>query len=179
MSQLASRYATALFEVTQKNGITAETLDSLLALSSALESNPRVREALKAPLLTDKDKEEILNNALGGSPSREVETFIKLLAKNNRLNEIPLMAAAFENKVSTNKGIMKGTVSSATELSPDEKSRVQKMIENKLKTTVELSYQTKPEMIGGIEAKVGSYIFEDSVKSHMSKLNDFITRRVQ
>ena len=27
--------------------------------------------------------------------------------------------------------------------------------------------------------RVGSYIFEDSIKSHMQKLNDFITRRVQ
>jgi len=179
MSQLAGRYATALFEVTQKNGVTAETLESLLALSAALESSPRVVEALKAPLLTDKDKEEILKSAFGGTPSREIETFIKLLTKNNRLHEIAAVVAAYESKVSAGKGVMRGTVSSAAELTPDEKGRVQKMIENKLKTTVELSYQTKPEMIGGIEAKVGSYIFEDSVKSHMSKLNDFITRRVQ
>ena len=179
MSQLASRYASALFEVTQKNGITAETLDSLLALSSAITNNPQVNEALKAPLLTDLEKQQILKVSLGGAPSKELETFIKLLSKNNRLHEIPQMTAAYEDKVTADKGLMKGTVSSATELSPDEKSRVQKMIENKLKTTVELNYQIKPEMIGGIEAKVGSYIFEDSVKSHMSKLNDFITRRVQ
>jgi F-type H+-transporting ATPase subunit delta len=179
MSQLANRYATALFEVTEKNSTTSQVLALLETLKTSLRMNPDVINLIKTPMLSDGDKEAIIKSALGDSVPDEMSSFIKLLTKNNRLHDLPVIAEAFEQKVTHSKGLLKGTVSSAMELSADEKNSIRSMIEKKLQSKVELSYQIRPEMIGGIEAKVGSFLFEDSVKSHMSKLNDFITRRVQ
>ena len=89
------------------------------------------------------------------------------------------IVTAFEEKSSLDLGVISGVVRSAAELSVDEKESVKKMIEEKLSKKVELQFTVDSKMIGGIEAKVGSYIFENSIKSHMQKLNDFITRRVQ
>jgi F-type H+-transporting ATPase subunit delta len=179
MSQLSERYATALFEVTKQKGNTQEVLEVLLALRQSLLSNKEIMDVLATPLISDEDKVAVLKNALGTGLNEELSTFFSLITKNNRLAQIPTIVKAFEGKVSQDLGVESGVVRSAIKLSDGEKQNVQNLIEKKLGKKVELSYSVDEKMIGGIEAKVGSYIFEDSIKTHMQKLNDFITRRVQ
>ena len=179
MSQLAERYANALFDVTTQKGNTQDTLDILAALKEALQSNPDIHDVLSTPLISDNDKIAVLKSAVAGGLNDELGTFFQLLTKNNRLSEIPLIADAFKERSLKDKNVTQGTVESAVELSDTEKNNVTKMIEDKLTTKVDLTFKVNPNMIGGIEAKVGSYIFEDSIKTHIQKLNDFITRRVQ
>ncbi len=179
MSQLADRYSTALFEVLKDKNQIDQNLESLVALKESLNSNKQILEILNAPLIDDNEKLAIIKNAFSEGMTKELETFFQLLSKNGRLADLPLIVARLEEKVANEQGIERGVVRSAMELNDDEKERIQSIIENKLSKKVELQFNVEANMIGGIEAKVGSYIFEDSVKSHMQKLNDFITRRVQ
>lgn len=179
MSQISERYATALYEVTQAKGNTSEVLATLKALKTSFEENKDVLEMLNAPLLSDTDKEAVLKSAIANAINDELSTFFSLLIKNNRLLLLPQIVQALEDKVAQEMGVESGTVRSATELTDSEKTEVQKLIEKKLSKKVDLSFVVDSKMIGGIEAKVGSYIFENSIKTHMQKLNDFITRRVQ
>lgn len=179
MSQLAERYAIALFEVTKKKGNGQECLETLAALKESLLANKDILEILGTPLISDSEKEGVLKSAVGSAMNDELATFFQLIAKNNRLSELPQIITAYQNKAAEDMGLVSGSVRSATELTDQEKSEVKKMIEKELSTNVELNFVVDSTMIGGIEARVGSYIFEDSIKSHMQKLNDFITRRVQ
>jgi F-type H+-transporting ATPase subunit delta len=179
MSQLSERYATALYEVTQAKGNTNEILDTLLALRTSLEENKDVLQVLTTPLISETEKEGLLKTAVASALTDELTTFFKLLVKNNRLGELSQIVLAFKERVARELGVESGVVRSATELNDTEKKEIQKLIEKKLSKKVELTYVIDSKMIGGVEAKVGSYIFEDSIKTHMQKLNDFITRRVQ
>ncbi|MCB0378750.1 MAG: ATP synthase F1 subunit delta [Bdellovibrionales bacterium] len=178
MSQVAERYALALFEVAEKKGTVETTEETLSALAQSIRGNQEVLKVLGSPLVSSDEKVSLLKTALGGAMTEELTTFFDLLAKNNRLDFIPEIVDAFQSVISKTTGIMSGEVTSASELSDQEKSKIKAMIESKLARKVELKYIVKPDMIGGVEAKVGSYIFEDSIKSHMQKLNEFITRRV-
>ena len=86
-------------------------------------------------------------------------TFLQLLAKNSRLDMIPHIVRAFQEVLSKKTGILTGIVHSATELNDLEKSEIKQNIESKLSQKVELNFQVKKEMIGGIEAKVGKLYF--------------------
>ena len=179
MSQLSDRYATALYEATKSKGNSNEVLETLKALRMSLTENKEVLGVLSSPLISDTEKVGVLKMAVGPGLNDELSTFFTLLAKNNRLTELPSIVTALETKFSDDMGVESGSVRSAIELSDSEKTNVKSMIEKKLGKKVELTYAVDGSMIGGIEAKVGSYIFEDSIKTHMQKLNDFITRRVQ
>ena len=179
MSQLSERYAIALYEVTKSKNNTEEVLDVLTALRQSLLENKEILEVLATPLMSDTEKVGVLKNAVGAMLNDELSTFFTLITKNNRLGELPSIIKAFEEKVASAMGVEKGSVKSAVELTDSEKTNVKSLIENKLGKKVNLTFAVDKNMIGGIEAKVGSYIFENSIKSHMQKLNDFITRRVQ
>ena len=179
MSQVADRYASALYDVCQQKGTTAKVLDGLVALGDIMVASPDIEGALTSPLISNDDKVKTLKAAMAANLTPELESFFQLIAKNNRFSSIPGIVTAFKNQVEQTSGVMSGVVRSATELSADEKKNLQKVIEDKLERKVQLSYTLDKDMIGGVEARVGSYIFEDSIKSHMQNLNDFITRRVQ
>ena len=179
MSQLADRYATALYEATKKSGSSAQVLETLVALKESIADNKQIMEILSMPLISPAEKQDVLKSAVGQSFNEELGNFFQLLARNNRLGALPSIVTSLQEKTAEDLGVVAGKVRSAVELSEQEKAEVKKIIESQLSSSVELKFQVDPEMIGGIEAKVGSYIFEDSIKSHMQKLNDFITRRVQ
>ena len=178
MSPLAKPYATALFEVTEKTGKTSETLKILLTLVELLEKNQDIFDFFKSPLVSSEDKKILLKKSLGSWIMDELKNFFYVLVKNNRFAEFFDIVKFFEIINSENSGFTKGFVDSAIELTSSEKSEVKKFIENQLSCPVEFQFNVKPEIIGGIEARVGGYFFEDSVKCHIKKLNDFIVRRV-
>ncbi len=178
MSPLAKPYATALFEVTEKAGKTGETLKVLLALVESLEKNQDIFDFFKSPLVSNEDKKVLLKKALGLLTMDELKNFFEILVENNRFTEFFDIVKVFETINSENSGFTKGFVDSAVELTNSEKSEVKKFIEDQLSCPVEFQFNVKPEVIGGIEARVGGYFFEDSVKCHIKKLNDFIVRRV-
>ncbi len=178
MSSLAKPYATALFEVMEKKGETSETLQILQVLVETFEKNQDVFEALKSPLISEENKMIFLSRAIGLVGTDELDNFFRLLIKNNRLPEFFGVVKTLESLNSGKQGLTKGVVDSAIELTDSEKNGVRQSLEKHLCGPVELQFRVKPEMIGGIEARVGGYLFEDSIRSHIEKLNDFVVRRI-
>ena len=178
MSPLAKPYATALFEVTRKQEKTSETLHVLLALVESLENHPDIFEVFKSPLVSGEDKKIFLKKAMGSAITDELENFFELLVKNNRLPELLEIVKAFETMNSKSQNVTAGVVDSAIELTDSEKKGVKQSMEKQLSGLVELQFRVRPEMIGGVEVRVGGYLFEGSIMSHIKKLNDFIIRRV-
>jgi len=179
MSQIAERYASALYQIAQEKKSAPQILDNLVGLGECLTQHDDIRTAFNSPLIANDDKVAMLKTALKNGMSTDFDSFISLLAKNNRLYLVPAIVEAFKTMFYKDSGTVEGQVRSAVELTDQEKTDLKNVIEEKLSKKVDLTYTVEKDMIGGIEAKVGSYIFEDSIKSHIEKLNEFITRRVQ
>lgn len=179
MSVLAERYALALFQASKKKDQLVTVNSFLAELATALSDHADIRQLFFSPMVSAGDKLALLKTSVGGQFPPELESFFTVLSENNRLGILPEIARAFTDLINQDKGLMNGTVVSAVDLSDDEKKSLQQTIEKELETSVTLTFSVDPQVIGGVEVKVGSYVFEDSVLSHMEKLNDFITRRVQ
>ena len=176
MSQVVERYATALYEVTQAKGLVAQTLEVLEALQISLEDHGELAPFLSTPLISSAEKEETLKKLVGEALNDDLAAFLSLVVKNKRTTEFPQIVEAYRARVTQAKGVERGKVRSAIELTDEEKQKVQGAIQQKLQKDLHLTYVVDPEMIGGIEAQVGSFIFEDSIKNHMQKLNDFVVK---
>ena len=174
MSPLAKPYATALFEVMEKNGKTGEALQILLELVEVLGENRKIFGFFKSPLVSSEDKKCLLGKIESLAAVGGLENFFGILIEKNRFTEFFDVVKAFETINSENLGFVSGIVDSAVELTDSEKNGVKKAIESHLSCHVKLQFKVKPEIIGGIEARVGGYLFEDSIKSHIKRLSDFV-----
>jgi F-type H+-transporting ATPase subunit delta len=173
--QVVQSYANAFFEMANESGKTNRFMQEIEILTP-LFLEAEVVQFFKSPLFSNNEKEKVIDETVGNKIDADLCDFLKLLARNGRIGFLSQIVEEFKESCSGGKGIKKGEVLSATELTPAEKQSLQEAIEKKLNLKVQLDFKTSPDILGGVEARVGSYIIEDSLKSNLKKLNDSLKR---
>lgn len=177
-SELASRYSKALFDLSKETNTQDKIFSELRGFEQILAKNPEFEAFLTHPLVRSEDKENVLSKALENAGMKvETVNFILLLARKNRLGMFSQIVEAFENQTDESHGVTRGQVKSATVLNPSEREDLEKTVSKFTGKQVILSYKEDPSLIGGVVAQVGSYTFDDSLSSHLTRLKEEINRR--
>jgi F-type H+-transporting ATPase subunit delta len=173
--QVVQSYANAFYEMANESGKTNRFMEEIESLAPIFK-DAEVGQFFKSPLFTNQEKESAIETSVGPSVDADLLDFLKLLARNGRIGFLSQIVEEFKENCSGGKGIKKGEVLSATELSPAEKQGLQEAIEKTLNLKVNLDFKVSKELLGGIEARVAGYIIEDSLKSNLKKLNESLKR---
>lgn len=177
-SELSTRYAKALYLLAEEAGQVERTLEELLSIKDVFLNEPEIIEFVTSPLVGNDKKEAVINDGLNGNKlSPNTKNFLKLLAKKDRFQILPSILDAFQMFIDEKSGVMRGVVTSVSDLSGDEKSKIESTIAQITGKKVMLSYEVDKDLVGGIKAEVGSYTFDDSLTSHLDRLNDDLNRR--
>ncbi len=176
--ELANRYAKALYELAVDNRSVDMVFAHLRALNETLSKDKGTHDFLISPMVSAADREKVLKAALDNKGvAREVTDLVYLLARNDRMALFPELVQAFEAQADAANNVCRGTVRSATVLGQAERQRVEETVERVLKKKVILTYKVDPTVIGGLVAQVGSYTFDDSIDSHLKRMNEELKRR--
>lgn len=174
-TQVVQSYASAFCEMAQEQGKVSRFVEEVAMLAPVFKDQ-EVRNFFKSPLFSAADKEETIVKALGTSVLDPIMSdFIRLLAKNSRLHLFPEIIEKFKDVSTGEKGI-RGEIILSDEMSATEKSNIQKAIEKKLGATVIADFKIDKNLCAGVEAKVGSYIIEDSLRSNLQKMGESLKR---
>jgi F-type H+-transporting ATPase subunit delta len=74
-------------------------------------------------------------------------------------------------------GVTRGVVRSAQALNDDAKKEIENKINKVLNKKIVLTYEQDPKLLGGVVAQVGGWTFDDSLDTHLKKLNEELNRR--
>jgi F-type H+-transporting ATPase subunit delta len=172
---LARRYARALIELaktpTQRDKF-AKDLEQLSAISKQSdETGTPVLSILAAERFSASDRKKLL-----GSLARKVMAdpmvvkFLELVIDRDRMSGLPDIARAYQRMSDEAAGRLQAHITSATPLAPDALTRIKSALEKATGKTVVTSTSVDPELIGGVVARVGSYVIDGSVKSTLAQL---------
>jgi F-type H+-transporting ATPase subunit delta len=177
-NEVAKRYAKALYQLAVENKTQETVIAHLRALNEIFAKDPAALQFLVSPLVTATEREAVLTAALKdkGLAKEVVETAL-LLARNDRFALFSELVTAFESEADKANNVCRGTVRSATALGQTERQRVEETVERVLKKKVIMTYKIDPAVIGGLVAQVGSYTFDDSIDSHLKRMNEELKRR--
>jgi F-type H+-transporting ATPase subunit delta len=177
-TQLATRYAKSIFEIAREGKHDEKVLDQLRALDHSFQKDSEVIEFLASPLVKLEDRERALQGAFKGANALpEVEQLLNILVRNGRIVIYSQVVEAFQKLIDDANGVVRGNVRSAGTLSPTERQQIEATVEKVLNKKVIMTYKVDPTVIGGLVAQAGSYTFDDSIKSHLQRLNDELKRR--
>lgn len=180
VSELANRYGRAIFELSKEAGRQEQVLDELRVLQSVFSKDAAIAEYFHSPLSTPEDQEKVLTTALRSSGvSPETLSFVMLLAEKGRLPIFDQIVEAMKVQSDVAHGVTRGDVRSATVLSPEERKKIEETVGKYTGKQVIMNYKEDPTVIGGLIAEVGTYTFDDTLTSHLRRLKDEMTRRVQ
>ncbi len=178
VSQVAHRYARAIYELAVEAGTLDKVFNDLRDLEAVFAKDKEINDFLTNPLIDSVARAQALEKALAGKGlSKEAHHLVLLLAKRERIGAFTEIVAAYEEHADAANKVCRGTVRSAATLDPDERKRIETTVEKVLSKKVIMTYKVDPDVIGGLIAQVGSYTFDDTIASHLRRMNEELKRR--
>jgi F-type H+-transporting ATPase subunit delta len=170
-SASARRYASAAFDVANATGDFDGWLNTLLEFARILQM-PSARVIFASPAVPTPQKRAALDRLLPNA-SPMVRNFFHILAERDRLAEVPGIAEALRDLINQHRGIITAEVTTAVALDAE----LQRLVAQRLATylnrapdKVTISSRVDPAIIGGVVARVGDRLIDDSVRGRLERL---------
>ncbi|WP_042470901.1 F0F1 ATP synthase subunit delta [Bacillus ndiopicus] len=170
MSQVAKRYAEALFQLANKNQSIAEVSADLKELTAAIENTPALLELLKAPKISSAKKKAMLSEILANANSA-VLNIVQLLVDKQRISDIVAVAEAFQVLATAAAGAAEATVYSTRSLTEAENAEISAAFAKLVgKSKLEIKNIIEPSILGGVRVQIGNYIYDSTIASKLEGL---------
>ena len=171
LTTIARPYAKAAFEYALGSQAVSEWASMLDFVAQAVSNND-VAAIISNPALSAEQKGEVLLKIGEGQVTDKVENFIKLLAKNHRLEAIPAIKERFEVLKANYDKAVDVEVISAMQLTDEQLQRLTEKLTAKLGRKVKIETQVDSSMIGGLVIKAGDMVIDGSVRGKLDKLSE-------
>jgi F-type H+-transporting ATPase subunit delta len=170
-SASAKRYASAAFNVASESGDYDGWLTTLNDFARMLQM-PSARTIFISPVVPTAQKHAALDHLLPAAPEL-VRNFLHILADRARLDEVPGIAEALQVLINRQRGIITAEVTTAIPLDAEMERLVAERLAANLHSDpnlVTIVSHVDPAIIGGVIARVGDRVIDDSVRGRLERL---------
>jgi len=125
-------------------------------------ADPRPRATAQAKVLAD------VATRLGLDPL--TGNFLRVLAANRRLAALPAVITQFEAQLAAKRGQVAAEVTTATPLSDTQRAALTASLIQAGHANVRLVEKLDPALLGGLVVKIGSRLYDNSVRAKLQRL---------
>jgi F-type H+-transporting ATPase subunit delta len=170
-SAVASRYAAALVEVALEQGNADQIKADLASFTDAFLSSADLRNFLESPAASAEQKRRVIE-VLASRMNLTIASrnFIFLLVDHRRTEMLREVQEAFQSELNARLGIAEAHVSSARELSAEEKRGLTSALERRTGKKIEARFHRDESLLGGAVVRVGSTVYDGSVREQLARL---------
>ena len=171
---VANRYSRALAEVVfaPNSGLTAEqVLAEVGALADAVRSSAELGAVLRSPAVSVGQKRGLLGkicDRLGACGT--VRNLAFVVVDRNRTAMLGDIRQTFEAAVDERRGVARAEIRVAAEAAPAQKASLEAALARLTGKQVVASYAVDPALIGGATARVGSTIYDGSIRGQLAAI---------
>ena len=171
-SGAADRYAKALFDLAQDAGIVDVVESELAALKAILLAHPALAEVLASPVVSHEQKAAIITQTVKKAGLGTLtHSFVGAAALARRAGELSAMADRFAALSAAHRGTLEAEAVSAQEMSAKQEKDLAAALQKALGREVKIAKRVDPALLGGLIVKVGSKMFDSSLKSRLEGIN--------
>ena len=169
--KLAVRYARALFAVYPDPAQNGSLSRFLVSLGESIGGSRELRDRLLDPAVARSKRAAVLTGLAQqvGLP-QGVSNFLTTLVDNNRVAALPAIAAVFEEMREQALGIVPAEITTAIPLADDLRQRAETAVQKLTGLQVRLTCKVEPEMIGGAVTRIGSTVYDGSLRTQLQQL---------
>ena len=169
------RYARALFELAEQQGLLDKIDDQLLAVVGIVQRYPEISHLISNSTITLAEKEDFIGKIIPQDTLPLLVNFLKVLIKKKRFGELPFMQGTFHRLYEKKRRVEEVVAVSAVPLSDSNAARLEKILEKKFKTNIRLAVKTDPDMIGGLILRFSGNEINASFRSRLDALRQALT----
>jgi len=171
VSEIAKRYATALFELADEQSALDGVADDLARLSAAIDESPDLQRLVRSPVLNRTDQGKAMAAILGAMDVNDLtRRFVGLVAQNRRLFVLSDMVRSYLDELARRRGEMVAEVTAAKSLSDSQINALQESLQRALGGKISIAHAVDPALIGGMVVKVGSRMVDTSLRTQLNRM---------
>jgi F-type H+-transporting ATPase subunit delta len=176
-TDVGGRYAQALFELAKGQGDVAAVEADLKSFKAMRAESADLRTLIGSPLFDAETKGKglaaIAEAAQFASTTRK---FLGLVAANRRAAALPEMIAGFERLAAADRAAVSAEVTTAMPLSEAQSKALAAALRTALGKDPEIETRVDAAILGGIKVRVGSRLYDASLKSRLDSLKFALKR---
>jgi len=168
---IARRYSSALADVVLDRGEAKEVQQELQQWSDLILSNASLQEVFRNPTIPLDQKRAVLRQLIDRvKPRPTTANFLKVLLQNQRLTELPEINRKFTDTLDERAGMVAATVTTARPVPNEIQARLIEKLTSVTQQKVRLNFEQDPELIGGLVTRIGSTVYDGSVRSQLEQI---------
>jgi F-type H+-transporting ATPase subunit delta len=168
---LATRYATAIFELAREQNKLDRVADDLAQLTAALDESSDLRRLVNSPVLSREEQGRAVTAVAERLGLDDLlRNFLGVLAANRRLFTIAPVIEAFREKLAVERGEVQAEVVSARDLEPAQLEELERSVRGFAGKKVHLKHSVDPALLGGLTVRVGSRMIDASLRTKLQQL---------
>jgi F-type H+-transporting ATPase subunit delta len=171
---MAGRYARALAEIAGENDAAAlgPVGAQLDLVARMVTGEPALAKFFDSPTARPADKETALATLVTRAQLSDLmRRFLAVVIDKRRMSSLPAIAAAFTALHDRAAGIVPVEATVAVGMDEAEAARFRAALETMTGRQVRLSVTIDPEIVGGVQTRIGSRVYDGTLKSHLRALH--------
>ncbi len=171
-SIVGRRYAQALLEIAGEKNLVKTFLADFELIEEALNQSKELDLAIASPLIQAEKKAAILKDIFGSKVSKEISTFLHLIAKKGRAGILRQIVTDFKSILDDKNGIVEVDVKSAVELDKVQSDALKQKLDAYTSKNTRIRLSVDKELIGGVTVKIGDTVLDSSIRHQLSQLRE-------
>jgi F-type H+-transporting ATPase subunit delta len=163
----AKRYATAVFELALQEGRLEDWRRHLIAIKD-LMGDPGVAQVLQNPTIPASRRMELI--VADKELDAEATNLARMLVETGRVDQAAGILDEFEELADETAGRVRATVTTAVELSAEDRDRIGDQLSKRLGKEVRITAAVDRRIMGGLKLQYGDHLIDATVAARLQQL---------
>jgi len=176
-TDVGARYAQALFDLAKDEKAIAAVDADLKSLKGMIAGSADLKALLASPKFSAADKRKGLSAVIAKAKlSPLTQKFVAFVASKGRASALPAIITSFSALSAKHRGVVSAEVVTALAMTPAQTKGVAAALRTALGKDPEITTRVDPAILGGIKVRVGSRLYDASLKSKLDSLKFALKR---
>jgi len=175
VEEIANVYSRSLFEVAKEHDTLDDVKEQLDQFTDELDTNRELQVFFFSPYFSSAEKKDGIQKVIENGDEHLVR-FLELLAERHRMPALFRIRKEFNRLWAEENQLLPVTITSAVELDEDTVKDLGQRIEDQTGRTIELTTHVDPDLIGGLQMRVGNMIYDATIRNRLEKLRREVAR---
>lgn len=171
VTTIARRYAEALADAAIARGQVAQIDSDVRAFVDLMRDSRELYDLFASPIVSQRDKSKVLDTIISRTrPNQMTANLLGTMLNNYRLHYLSEMYEQFRRIINERAGVVVAEVTTAQPLGQTEQAQLSRKLEGMTGKQVQFQFKTDPELIGGVVTRIGSVVYDGSVRTQLQEI---------
>ena len=174
MTEISKEYGQALYMLAVEEGVAREYAEVLDEIKAIFQNAPEYLAMLSSPSISIAERLRAIDDVFLGKIPEHIVSYLKLLTEKGRVESLLSSIDEYNALLNASERVFSAKVTSANELSEEEKSGLINKLSLLKEGKVQAEYVVDASLIGGVIVEIDGTVMDGSLRRRLQQVKEVI-----